>query len=77
MSRYVPIVGWLLVVMCSVLAVMGILSFITAGITIDLFGVAVESQTERLVWIAANLVLAVVGAVLIVWSRKARKTHRP
>jgi len=74
MAYWIRVFGWLLLGMCSVLALVGVASFLGMSLDIDFFGRDLSSVRVRVVWVVANGILALVGLGAIRWSHGPRRS---
>jgi len=70
MRYYLRVLGWLLLGMGTVLAVLGLLAVIgLTQVQIDFFGIDLDTSTKRIAWVAGWLVAAAAGLALLFLTR--------
>ncbi len=73
MKYYVRVFGWLFLGMGSVLSVVSLLDLSgLVDVKGDFFGIVVDTDRERAIWLAACLVGAATGLILLYLTRRKR-----
>ncbi len=76
MKYYVRVFGWLFLGMGSVLSVLTLLDMSgLVDVSGNFFGIEVDTDRERAIWLAACLVGAATGLALLRLTRRARQAQ--